>query len=124
MQFESLQSILLYICIGVILGIYVTRKYHEKTKNYHIGKTIEGILISRNVEELLSLSQDLNSLIVKLQLESNNLLEEIKHAQDIETISYDDDLLKNSGNGKFTLEDGKLINMENNSDFKDDTEKE
>jgi hypothetical protein len=57
-------------------------------------------------------------------LKAINLLDEIKHAQDIETISYDDNLLKNSGNGKFTLEDGKLLNMENNSDFKDDIEKE
>jgi hypothetical protein len=74
MQFDSFQLILLYLCIGIILGIFVTRKYHEKTKNYHIGKTIEGIMISRNVEELLSLSQDLISLIVKLQFESNKFI--------------------------------------------------
>lgn len=124
MEFESFQSILLYLCIGTVLGVYLTRKYHEKTKNYHLGKTIEGIMISANVEELVSLSQDLTSLIVKLQLESNKLLEEIKHAQDIETISYDDFFIKNSENSEFTLEDEKLLNMDKKSDIKEDIEKE
>ena len=124
MEFESFQSILLYLCIGTVLGVYLTRKYHEKTKNYHLGKTIEGIMISANVEELVSLSQDLTSLIVKLQLESNKLLEEIKHAQDIETISYDDFFIKNSENSEFTLEDEKLLKMDKKSDIKEDIERE
>lgn len=123
MAFESFQNFFLYVFVGTVLGFILTRYYYEKSKNYALGKTIEGIMISRNVEEILNLSQDLASVIEKIRYESDSLLEQIKKARDIEAIPFENDLIKN-GNVEITLEDENLINMDKNSDNKEDSEKE
>ena len=94
MQFEVLQNLFLNIFIGIVLGFILTRYYYEKTRNFALGKTIEGILISRNIEELIYLSEDLNGIIEKLRLESDGLLEQIKKSRNIETYSYDDEIIE------------------------------
>ena len=124
MQFESIENFLFDVFIGMIIGFFITRYFYEKNKNHIIGKTIEGIMISGNVEEILSLSKDLNSVIEKIQIESDELLEQILHARDIETIPHDNNIIKNSENMNIILEDADLLNVEKNNDNKEDIEKE
>ena len=123
MELASIQNIIFDVLIGMILGFFITRYYYEKSKNNTIGKTIEGIMISKSVEEISSLSKDLNSLVEKIQIESYELLEQISHARDIETIPYDNNIIKNSENMEITFDDD-LPNVEKNNDGKEDIEKE
>ena len=123
MELASIQNIIFDVLIGMILGFFITRYYYEKNKNNIIGKTIEGIMISKSVEEISSLSKDLNSLVEKIQIESYELLEQISHARDIETIPYDNNIIKNSENMEITFDDD-LPNVEKNNDGKEDIEKE
>ena len=124
MQFESIENFLFDVFIGMILGFFITRYYNKKNTNNTLGKTIEGIMISGNMEEILSLSKDLNSVIEKIQIESDELLEQILHARDIETIPHDNNIIKNSENMNIILEDDDLLNVEKNNDNKEDIEKE
>ena len=80
-------------------------------------------MISRSVEEIYSLSKDLNSLLEKIQTESYELVEQISHARDIETIPFDNNINKTSGNMDITFDDD-LLNVEKNNDGKEDIEKE
>jgi hypothetical protein len=123
MDLASIQNILFDVLIGMILGFFISRYFYEKNKNHALGKTIEGIMISRSVEEILSLSKDLNSVIEKMQIESYELLEQILHARDIESIPFDDDKLNNSGTMDTTFNDD-LLNVEKNNDSKEDLENE
>jgi len=123
MELASIQNIFFDVLFGMILGFFITRYYYEKNKNHTLGKTIEGIMISRSVEEIHSLSKDLNSLIEKMQIESYELLEQILHARDIETIPYDNNIINNSGNMDITFDDD-LLNVEKNKDGKENIEKE
>lgn len=123
MELAWIQNILFDVLIGIILGFFITRYYYEKNKNHVLGKTLEGIMISRSVEEILSLSKDLNIIIEKMQIESYELLEQILHARDIETIPYDNNKINNSGNMDTTFNDD-LLNVEKNNDGKDDIENE
>ena len=123
MELASIQNFFFDVSIGMILGFFVTRYYYEKNRNHSLGKTIEGIMISRSVEEISSLSKDLNSLLEKIQLESYELVEQISHARDIETIPYDNNIIKDSGNMDITFDDD-LLNVEKNMDSKEDIEKE
>jgi len=111
MELASIQNIIFDVSIGMILGFFVTRYYYEKNRNHSLGKTIEGIMISRSVEEISSLSKDLNSLLEKIQFESYELVEQISHARDFETIPYDNNIIKNSGNMDITFDDD-LLNEE------------
>jgi hypothetical protein len=104
MQFDSLQNIFLYIFFGVVLGYFLTRYYYEKTRNFALGKTIEGIMISKNIDVLINLSKDLNTIIEKLRLESDGLIEQIQKSRDIETYSHDDQL-NNSLENKVSFEE-------------------
>ena len=123
MELASIQDFFFDVSIGMILGFFITRYYYEKNRNHSLGKTIEGIMISRSVEEISSLSKDLNSLLEKIQLESYELVEQISHARDIETIPYDNKIIKDSGNMDITFDDD-LLNEEENIDSKEDIEKE
>jgi hypothetical protein len=105
MQFDALQNVFLYIFIGVVLGYFLTKYYYEKTRNFALGKTIEGIMISKNIEEILSLSKDLNTIIEKLRLESDGLLDQIQKSRDIETYSPDNQSIEKSSGIKNSYEE-------------------
>ena len=75
------------IIIGIIMGGLITWQYFEKTKNNSVGRRIENVLLSKNVEAVLGLSQELNELIEKLRFESDELYDAIYRVRDIESMS-------------------------------------
>lgn len=61
-------------------------------------------MISKNIDVLINLSKDLNTIIEKLRLESDGLIEQIQKSRDIETYSHDDQL-NNSLENKVSFEE-------------------
>lgn len=72
--------------IGSVLGSLAAWRYYKRTRNDSVGRKIENIMLSKNVEEMLILSQELNNLIEKIQTESIELYDQIYRVRDIETI--------------------------------------
>ena len=95
---EGFQIDLIIFVIGIVIGITITRYYYEKTKNYSIGKTIQGVMISDSVDQLIELHSELSTLLSKLNDESMNLNEQIKRSGDIESISFKELLEENNDN--------------------------
>ncbi len=83
------ENYLVTLVIGVIMGVVATRYFYEKTKNYSIGKTIEGALISGSIGDLIEYTRDLELLLDKMRNESETLLDQIKRCGDIESVNYE-----------------------------------
>ena len=58
---DGFQMDLIIFFIGITIGIASTRYYYEKTNNYSIGKTIQGAMISDNVDLLIDLNNELSN---------------------------------------------------------------
>ena len=92
MQIGFIRNDLFYVIIGTILGFIITRNYYKKMNNYGLGKRIESIMLSKSVEEIASLINDLVDIVNNLQIKSNDILDQIKYIQDIEKIPYTNNL--------------------------------
>lgn len=86
MIWEILENYLVTLIIGAIIGAIAIRYYYENSKNYALGKTIEGAMISSSVDELKDYCSELDLLLSKMRSESDTLLEQIKRCKDIENI--------------------------------------
>ena len=83
MMIEALKTPISIFLLGIIAGSFFTKKYLERTQ-HSLGKAIESILISRNIEEIHELSKALNAIVEKLSLSGDELIEKVIDAQDIE----------------------------------------
>ena len=86
MIWDIFENYLVTLIIGAIVGGLFTRYYYEKSKNYALGKTIEGVMISGSIEDLRDYCNELDLLLTKMRSESDNLLEQIKRCMDIENM--------------------------------------
>ena len=84
MMIEALKTPISIFLLGIITGSYFTKKYLERLRNHSLGKAIESILISRNIEEILELCNAFNVIVEKLSLSGDELIEKVINAQDIE----------------------------------------
>jgi len=81
---ETLKTPISIFILGIITGYYITKKYLERSQHHSLGKAIESIMISRNIEEIHELSKALNKIVSKLSLSGDELIEQVLNAQDIE----------------------------------------
>jgi len=79
-----LENYIVVFSIGIIIGVLIARYYYERTTNYSLGKIIEGVMISESVQDLHEYGKELDSLLIKMRSESDNLLDQIKRCRDIE----------------------------------------
>ena len=84
MMIEALKTPISIFLLGIITGSYFTKKYLERSQNHSLGKAIESILISRNIEEILELCKAFNVIVEKLSFSGDELIEKVINAQDIE----------------------------------------
>ena len=109
---DGFQIDLIIFFIGIVIGITITRYYYEKTKNYSIGKTIQGAMISDSVNHLIELHNELSSSLSKIQEESMNLNEQIMRSGDIESIPLKE-LSEESGDKVLPLDFKSIEDNEN-----------
>jgi hypothetical protein len=81
---EALKTPVSIFLLGIIIGSYFTKRYLERSQNHSLGKAIESIMISRNIEEIHELSKAFNTIVEKLSLSGDELVEKVINAQDIE----------------------------------------
>ena len=86
MAFGVPEEYLVSTAIGVLIGVFAAKYFYENTRNYSIGKAIEGAMISDNIEVLFDYSKDLERLLSKMNAESDSLLDQIKRCGDIESM--------------------------------------
>ena len=85
---ELLEDYIVVLIIGVIIGALATRLYYEKTKNYTVGKIIESAMIKGNINELINQCKDLQQILIKMNMNSEELYEQIRKSGDIESTMF------------------------------------
>jgi hypothetical protein len=101
--------------VGSVLGSIATWRFYERTKNDSVGRKIENIMLSKNVEEMLVLCQELNNVIEKIETESVELYDQIYRVRDIESLPEDYVHTKGSLDEKAPILDLELdLDEENN----------
>jgi hypothetical protein len=110
MIWRILEDYFVVFSVGLILGLLIARYYYERVSNHSLGRIIEGVVISESVEDLQGYSRELESLLLKMRSEADNLLDQVKRFRDIERMlgdseSLDDDIKHMStGNLEKSLE--------------------
>lgn len=84
MMIQAIKIPISIFLIGIITGSYFTKKYLESSRNHSLGKAIESIMISRNIEEIVELCKAFNAIVDKLSISGDELIEKVINAQDIE----------------------------------------
>ena len=87
-MWETIKYDLIILVFGVVIGGLITRYYYEKTKHYSIAKLITGAMINDNIDELVNYCNDLEQILSKMTIETDNLLSQIKKTADIETENF------------------------------------
>jgi len=102
---ENLTYYTIVFVIGFFVGIEVSRHYNEKTRKYSLGKIIQGVMISKSVNELQEYSSQLDLLLHKIIVSSDNLATQLRRGEDIEEIFYEPNGLENGNDGFTSLDD-------------------
>ena len=93
MFLDALGNIFVILFFGALIGIFLTRYYYEKTKNYKLGKTIEGVLISESIKDIVVLGEELTRILNELDFLGGELIENVKKSRDIESYALSSELL-------------------------------
>lgn len=84
MLWSAIEDYFIIIFIGFIIGVIVTRYYYERVLNRSLGRTIEGAVISNNVDRLRRKNRDLETILRQMMEECDSLTERIMRIRDIE----------------------------------------
>ena len=117
MLLDTVESYIVSTVIGLLFGIIIARYYYEKTRNFAVGKAIEGALISGNIDALINYCKDLESLLSKMNSETNTLLDQIKRCGDIETMLSEPFVTSNDFEDVNTMQfDKNSVKTDNNAE--------
>ena len=82
---EVIETHIVMMIIGVILGVFATRFYYERTvKNVALGRIIEFSMITKSIQDLGQLSTSLNEIIQGMIRCGEELDEQLRFSHDIE----------------------------------------
>jgi len=82
---EVIETHIVMMIIGVILGVFATRFYYERTvKNVALGRIIEFSMITKSIQDLGQLSTNLNEIIQGMIRCGEELDEQLRFSHDIE----------------------------------------
>lgn len=82
---EVIETHIVMMIIGVILGVFVTRFYYERTvQNVALGRIIEFSMITKSIQDLGQHATTLNEIIQGMIRCSEELDEQLRFSHDIE----------------------------------------
>ena len=102
---ESIESYLVVLICGLILGAYISRLYYNRyIKSASLGKLIEFSLIGQPLDRLRERSGELNELMGRMMEIGLELQERLKESQDLEHI-YSDNFKTTNGKVPQTIDE-------------------
>jgi hypothetical protein len=94
---ESIESYLVVLICGLVLGAYLSRIYYNRyIRSASLGKLIEFSLIGQPLDRLRERSSELNDLVRRMMDLGVELQERLKESQDLEHI-YSDNFKTSNG---------------------------
>jgi hypothetical protein len=113
---EIIETHIVMTIIGVILGVFATRFYYERTvQNVALGRIIEFSMITKSIQDLGQLSTSLNEIIQGMIRCGEELDEQLRFSHDIEK-SYQNNF-KTPETGEEDFEDNHFEALDNAQNF-------
>jgi hypothetical protein len=89
MLWQIFEDYFVIFSIGLIIWVLIARYYYERVSNQSLGRILEGVIISDNIAGLQEYTMQLESLLMNMRVECDDLIDQVKRFRDIEGTDED-----------------------------------